>query len=556
MISGLARLRAEPVGWNALLWIAAVATVAPLFVVAFLPFTDLPEHLAVMSSLRHWWDPAYRVQEHYTLTLGQSQYLLYHFTGAVLSLLVGDVDLANRLLLASIGIALPFSLRALLCAFDRDERLALFACPLFWSRPLLVGFLPFVASVPLMLYGLAIAVGVRDRKWRVWVLALLALALFYVHVSAFMLLAACSFVVVWARVEVRLRDEVPSASVARRLWRSTIESIGLHTWLLPAGAMAVGWAVAFGRNVDPASDDEVQHVARMGIARTVRAFALWTHDIWWSHVDEACAAVYWSAFVAVAFVAVRNTMRSRSRTTARRSADGAMLPFLFLALVYTVFPFQIGAGYMLNVRLAPILALFAILAAQRAHQEAPRWPLLAVFGVSIVSAADAAVEMRATVREELGSAGTLLEGTRMGARVLSLNFHISSEHTHFPAWLYFGSYFRVRRGGVAAFSFSELQHWPLHYRAENAPPHKDTKLWVFHPCLFRNAVDGAYYDYILVRGGIDPFRDQPPGPAFRSIGQAGDFTLYEKVAGRQFPDWETEDQGPCRSKPPTPGREE
>ena len=82
---------------------------------------------------------------------------------------------------------------------------------------------------------------------------------------------------------------------------------------------------------------------------------------------------------------------------------------------------------------------------------------------------------------------------------MSLVFDVRSAHTHFPPWLYLGSYHRVRRGGLAAYSFSEMKHWPLHYVPENAPPPKPP-LWVFQPCTFRNAVDGEYYDYVLVYG--------------------------------------------------------
>src|SRR4029077_10702256 len=82
----------------------------------------------------------------------------YHLSGAVLTALVGDGALANRLLLAIAGVAFPFSLRALLRAASRDERLAIFACLPFWSRALVLGFLPFVASIPIAFYALALFV--------------------------------------------------------------------------------------------------------------------------------------------------------------------------------------------------------------------------------------------------------------------------------------------------------------------------------------------------------------------------------------------------------------
>jgi hypothetical protein len=103
---------------------------------------------------------------------------------------------------------------------------------------------------------------------------------------------------------------------------------------------------------------------------------------------------------------------------------------------------------------------------------------------------------------------------------------------------------------VASFSFTELGHWPLQFRPEAAPPAKPP-FWTFSPCLFRNETDGAYYDYVLARGNVDPFRDAPPGPVWRSVDREGEFVLYAKVANAEAalnPPWKVEDGGPCTSR--------
>src|SRR5262245_11644236 len=161
---------------SAILPAAGLLSVLPLFVVRWLPITDLPEHAAAMSTLAHWNDPAMRGPEHFFVAIGRSQYLLYHALGAGLTAVVGDAILANRLMLAAAGIATPFALRTLLRALGRDERLAVFACPLFWSRPLVVGFLPFVASVPVQIAATALLVRTVESPTRKRTLGLAALA--------------------------------------------------------------------------------------------------------------------------------------------------------------------------------------------------------------------------------------------------------------------------------------------------------------------------------------------------------------------------------------------
>ncbi len=519
--------------WTIVFWIATVATVAPLFAAEYLPFTDLPEHLAVMSALRHWSDPAFRVQEHYALALGQSQYLVYHFAGALLSHLTGDVESANRLLMAAAGIGFPLSFRALLRALGRDERLALFACPLFWSRPLVIGFLPFVASIPVLLGTLATwartlrAPTLRRRL----LLTTLAIFTFYVHASAFVMLAlsAASMAVV---------ERIGREGSWRDRARGSLTALRDLVWLAPAVVIAAVWSSLgrLGLEAETASGPPV--VSRMSLPRTVRAFGLWAHDVWWTHVDEICAVAFWVAFIALLIAGVRSEGRDRGER------DLTFVPFLCAGALYLLLPFQVDAGYMLNVRMAPVLALFAVLAVQPVSGRAATGPLILVFAASLVTSINAIVEIRSAAANELGDATALLDRIRPGARVMSLIFNPTSKHTHFPPWLYLGSYHRVRKGGLAAYSFSEMKHWPLHYVPENAPPPK-RRLWVFHPCTFRNAIDGEYYDYVLTYGDVDPFRDEPPGPVFRKVAESKAFSLWEKTPGARFPPWDQEDPGPC-----------
>src|SRR5581483_11667120 len=123
-----------------------------------LPSCDFPEHSAAIATLRHFWDPDWKFSEVFTLALGQTQYLLYYVAGAVLAVPFGSAERANLVLLSAIAVSLPYALRALLQATKRDERLALFACPLFFNESLMIGFLNYMATLPLVLDGLALVV--------------------------------------------------------------------------------------------------------------------------------------------------------------------------------------------------------------------------------------------------------------------------------------------------------------------------------------------------------------------------------------------------------------
>src|SRR2546430_6394784 len=177
--------------WSVLLAVAAATNVLALWSAPYLPFTDLPQHAAAIATLRHFDDPAWKSREYFTLALGRSQYLLYYLAGALLAFPFRTAERANLVLLSISALAFPYALRSLLRAMGAAQRLALFAVPLFWSQSLLIGFFNYVAALPLLLWALAVSVREAEapRPARTVLLAALSVALFYLHLSAFLLFA-------------------------------------------------------------------------------------------------------------------------------------------------------------------------------------------------------------------------------------------------------------------------------------------------------------------------------------------------------------------------------
>lgn len=274
-------------GWNALLWICALAAAAPILAVRYMPFLDMPEHVAAMATLSRM---IFSLEAHepYVLAVGSTQYLLHHVAGALLTRALGDAILANQILLAAIAIAWPLSFRSLLSALRRDERLALFAPAVFFDRALLFGFLPYIASVPLFFFALAVFVRSRHRPSArsTVAVAVFAMVLFATHLSSYVLFVG---IVVTASVFSYLRKRRGLVAHALALAPSAILAFAWWT----RGALSSGYERA------------AHDVGTMSFARTVRALPVWTFDIWPSHADEACAALFWIAFAVVLVVGVR-----------------------------------------------------------------------------------------------------------------------------------------------------------------------------------------------------------------------------------------------------------
>jgi hypothetical protein len=493
--------------WRWLLAACALATAAPLWSSAHVPFTDLPQHVAAIATLRHWFDPAWKSREYFTLAFGQTQYLLYYLVGALLAVPFETAERANLVLLSLTAIAFPYSLRSLLRALRQDDRLALFACPLFWSQALLIGFFNYVAAMPLVLWGLSLAVQQAEqpsRKTFVW-LALDSVALFYLHLSAFVFFAPAA-----ALASLGLPRLAPLREWPRRL-----------LWALPVVLLSLLWLWS----------SPVVHPQTVGWTQPMRiAFeepSAALHDvtdalldIWRGSEDELCLI----ALIAAAALLAWPQQREPDAEPRRR---GLVAAWVALAVaLYFLFPVSIGWLWQLNERYALVFALLlpALLRPARGWRGAA--PLLLVATVTFFSAGVAVSNFRGFERE-VGAFDEVLAVAQPGKRLIGMIFDQNSRYAKFSAFLHYASYYRARMGGVASFSFAELPQSPLRYRPETAPPAHPAG-WEWHANAYRNDVDGRYYDYVLVHGMYDPFAMHPPGPAFRLLVRRGRWALYGK----------------------------
>jgi hypothetical protein len=494
--------------WNWLLRLCAAATVLPLWSAAHLPFTDLPQHAAAIGTLRHWWDPVWRSQEYFTLALGQTQYLLYYLVGAALAFPFGTAERANLVLLSCVAVAFPYSLRALLRALKADSRLALFACTLFWSQALLIGFFNYLAAMPLLLWALSLAVreaGAPSRR-TLWALALASVALFYLHLSAFLFLAPAA-----ALASIALPRLQPVRAWPRRLfWAAPVVVLSV-LWLLNSPVVhpqSVGW-------------HQPMTVAFEEPAAALRDLTDALLDIWRGPEDEYALFLLVAAGMMLAWPQAREP-------DAQPWKRGLTAVWVALAaLLYFAFPVSIGWMWQLNERYALVAALLLPTLLRPARGLRGAVPLLLAAATALYSAGIAFANIR-NFEREVGPFDEVLAHARPGRRLIGMIFDQNSRYAKFSAFLHFHAYYRARLGGVASFSFAELPQSPLRYRPETEPPRHPAG-WEWHANLFRNDVDGFYYDYVLVHGRVDPFARHPPGPQWSLLSREGDWALYEKV---------------------------
>jgi hypothetical protein len=528
-------------------WLAVTIAIPTLLFLSlrYPPATDFPEHVLAIGVLRGLFlgDPAFTA--HYEANFATSPYLAYHVLGAAIAVVVQSAHVANRILLFAIALAFPLTFRRVLIAFEADRRLAWFAILPFFSRALSIGFLPYLFSVPLGLWLLARTVehtrgvgmsGASLRPVRSFVeLSLFATLLFYSHVSSFTI-----FVPTAALCALALSlSQSAGSSVRQRAARAGRALV----WLALPTLAAVRFILVGRLSARSGAGLDDGAPALMGVERSLYALPLWIFDNYRHRYDDGLSIVYWGLSFAAAAYSIVRALRGKHRVSLLKA-----IPLLVAALVYVATPFRVGAASFLNVRLAPIVVLLALIPLR---VPPIKWFTRAVGGMSLAGGLMFYVSSYLCEREEAAGLREVLAAIPPGAKVVSLNFDHSIRSTHVAPYIYEGSFHTAEHGGSASFSFASLPHWSVHYRADAAPP-RHRPFWVFSPCEFRNRTDGRYFDAVLVRGELNPFAAEPAGPAFVKRVQRGQFALYLRDDARTF---EGPDRSPCRPLRPQEPRD-
>src|SRR5205085_110033 len=84
-----AAARSDEMLWPALVAVASIAAVVPLWCSELLPFQDAPQHLAAIRVLADFHVPAFGFERWFEIDLLRLQYLGFYLPAAALSRLVG-----------------------------------------------------------------------------------------------------------------------------------------------------------------------------------------------------------------------------------------------------------------------------------------------------------------------------------------------------------------------------------------------------------------------------------------------------------------------------------
>ncbi len=463
-----------------------VVSAIPLWLVEWPPIQDLPQHLAAVRILADYHEPSLRFAEHFTFELSRTQYLAYYLAARVLAAPFGTL-VANKLLLTLALVGTPYAMRFLLSSLGRDDRTALFVVPLAWNAHLLLGFLNFIAALPLCLAGLGYAVLLR-RRWtsrRAVALALLALVTFYTHVVPF------GFLVLGAALVGAGSDLVGAA----RRWLP----------LLPSAVAALVWVVSSpsGRATATAArlhDEPGSPAPRFQtVAENLQQAPSWVTDILRADVDD-WAIVAWAglALACFAFGALERRRRASPEEETCRVRIGLLCP-LALAL-YFALPASYDFIWPINARFALLAPLFLVVLLPSPGGLAGALVFSAIAGLGIYSSLEVGAAFQRFERDEVVDFDEAIAVVPEGSRVVGLIYRRESAHVKFSPFLHSAAMLQAKRGGAVMFTFMDFPPTPIRFREDDRPPRVEPR-WEWMPERVdpRRGLD--WFDYALVRGG-------------------------------------------------------
>lgn len=504
-----------------------IAAAWPFWAGRFLPFLDLPQHLALSAVIARYSDAATNFGRFYLVTSHVTPYAGFYAAMHLLTQSGLGVVTAARLLFTLYAIGLPLGAAYLLTALGRDWRWAVFTLPLVYHTNLFWGFAGFLLSLPLFLVALGLACRTLAATRPTWpdscrlAGAVTLVSLF--HAQSYVLLGACVlvlFAVHWHGWRWAARCAAPF----------TLSLLLFGPWAgrtfitAPVSAATTSDANNGGRPTPSLTRYEPVTAALFAIPeRLVGAYN--------DGSDYRIAAALLVLFL-VAVVSGRGSRPQGLRAAvAERRAE--TLSVLLIAS-YVVTPIELAGQWYVSPRHLIFAALLAPAWIAGPAAGSRRLIVLLVAVVALWASVNATRKVRA-FQDQVGPFADVLDRMQPGKRVMNLIFD-RGEHGPVRYWpfLHWGCYYQVEKGGDVSFSFAGVpstaiaaaQAMPVRYRPGMAPPRPNE----WRPWEFRWDAMGTAYDYFLIRG-------QPVGDATRLADHAellvrnGDWELWQRRGG-------------------------
>jgi hypothetical protein len=482
--------------WDALLALLASLAVLPLFVVRYPPSHDFPQQLAILKLLTLY--PDHGLDGVLERDLGRTQYCLFYALAWLLSRWLGELW-ALKLVVAAIGVALPFSVWSLARALGAERRLALAAVPLALSSPLQFGLYGFCAGVALSLFGVTAALRLAEAPSPgAWLrCALLFVLLTFTHPVPFGLSFAAAAYLLASRDPRRL-------------------ALGASA-LLPGLATFGVWLT---RAAAAQRADGLLGLAPRGLWRMVRQLPAWLYCVQEGPWDELLFGLWLGALVWIA----RAPRAPLASGIARRARLACLIAALVAWAGYWLLPSKMGWVYPGGQRFALLGATFGLVLLTSAPAARVRRAGPALAALSLLIAASTGFTYRRAA-EEGGDIDAAIAAIPPHRRVASLIFEQDSRFVREHPFRHYGALYQAQRGGLVSRTLLATPTSPFTFKRGQRPKAPDSSRTAAEIDPSR---DLSEFEFVLVKDGPGVIASRPA--QFQELYRGGPYRVYRNLS--------------------------
>ena len=513
--------------------VASGAVLVPVWGATFLPFLDWPQHVGMVSFLRHRNDFLWGFSSYVELR-GQlvATYLIFYYLSTFFAYFM-KVEEACTLTLSLYLVGTPMAAVFMLRSFRLPPWPSLFLFVAVYNWPLFMGFLPYVQSFPLILLGLGLmkqfTYGVTPRRW--WSMVVVTLLLFLSHVFAYLVLG---FLAVVIALLFRFR------SLQQRFYACL-------SWVPSMGLMALwGYQLLLSRSGGPALQKVASGHGGTGSGfwqATYRSsfeklYGLLDHfnEAFVGDIDRKILWFWLGCFVWCMLwgVVFRVTRWWRYRPNDRWPWwEGFLIVVAMTALYYAMPMGLFGVWWALSPRLVPLIGILLILALPPATRGTWRNAFLYLpILLLVVWTGQVHQEKFQAFDKEAKGITKVLAAVPRGARLYGLMFDPTSRVITEAAYLHFPVYSLVQRGGMVGFSHFHYTVMPGKFKNIALAPYPGHRA-EWEPWRWKYLIYGPFYDYILTRGyGVWSQTGAPRG-RMQELIKDGKWAVYANPSAHQ-----------------------
>ena len=461
--------------------------------------TDLPQHEAIVSIMRHMHDPAFGFERYYDWAFDRTLYVFPYILAMGLSYLV-PVRLGLHITLFLATLSYPLGVLLTLKALRKPVILTLLSLPIVYNRGFFWGFIHFNFGIGLAFITLSWLVGPWSKRTG-WIVAGLCLltALTHVYGLALLFSYAAAWLLAGNRRQLLLRAiwMLPAvlAMGAWGLFAANAPGYGTTEWApFELRLKEIGNSI-LGGYTDHSEDYILGGLVVLAIVLTCRGFP-WTWRRW----------VRVGVHVRVGYILI-----------------------LVHLVAYFILPVATPTAKFINFRHAVLAAMMLPFIVYDAEYWRNGWFARIATGVVAVTTLCNSWWHMWRFDREARDFDAIVAAIPDHPHIAQLTYESKGAIMRSHAYLHFGAYAQAQKGGVVAVSFPIL-FWniPLKGRVNSGMP-ETPKNMEWAPGRFNEYRMGQFYDALLIRRGFRQNDRVWLHGTYQQVVDVGAWKLYRRI---------------------------